>query len=164
MAACGIHGKRWENVGEVRQLMKHKGIWKERGHSKIEMDNEIHEFLTADKSHKHADDIYGKLAEVVCKLKQVSYAPNTSVVLIDVDEDEKKDMVILHSEKLALCYGLMRSDNGSPIHIIKNLRICEDCHNFMKLASKVFEREIVVRDRTRFLHYRDSSCSCKDYW
>ncbi|PHT85920.1 Pentatricopeptide repeat-containing protein [Capsicum annuum] len=157
-------GKRWENVGEVRQLMKHKGIWKERGHSKIEMDNEIHEFLTADKSHKHADDIYGKLAEVVCKLKQVGYAPNTSVVLIDVDEHEKKDMVLLHSEKLALCYGLLRSNNGSTIHIIKNLRICEDCHNFMKLASKVFEREIVVRDRTRFHHYRDGSRSCKDDW
>ncbi|KAM3248993.1 hypothetical protein P3L10_010762 [Capsicum annuum] len=157
-------GKRWENVGEVRQLMKHKGIWKERGHSKIEMDNEIHEFLTADKSHKHADDIYGKLAEVVCKLKQVGYAPNTSVVLIDVDEHEKKDMALLHSEKLALCYGLLRSNNGSTIHIIKNLRICEDCHNFMKLASKVFEREIVVRDRTRFHHYRDGSRSCKDDW
>ncbi|PHT99744.1 hypothetical protein BC332_29532 [Capsicum chinense] len=153
-------GKRWENVGEVRQLMKHKGIWKERGHGKIEMDNEIHEFLTADKSDKHADDIYGKLAEVVCKLKQVGYAPNTSVVLIDVGEDEKKDMVLLHSEKLALCYGLPRSNNGSPTRIIKNLRICEDCHNFMKLASKVFEREIVVRDRTRFHHYRDGSCSC----
>ncbi|MCD7447568.1 hypothetical protein HAX54_031597 [Datura stramonium] len=91
-------GKDGENVGEVRQLMKHKGILKERGHSKIEMDNEIHEFLTADKSHKHADDIYAKLDEVVCKLKQVGYAPNTSVVLIDVDEDEKKDVVLLHSE------------------------------------------------------------------
>ncbi|XP_004247664.2 pentatricopeptide repeat-containing protein At4g14820 [Solanum lycopersicum] len=157
-------GKRWENVGEVRQLMKHKGILKERGHSKIEMGNEIHKFLTADKSHKHADDIYAKLDEVVCKLMQVGYAPNTSVVLIDVDEDEKKDIVLLHSEKLALCYGLLKSSRGSPIHIIKNLRICEDCHNFMKLASKVFEREIVVRDRTRFHHYRDGSCSCKDYW
>ncbi|OIS98488.1 PREDICTED: pentatricopeptide repeat-containing protein At4g14820 [Nicotiana attenuata] len=156
--------KRWENVGDVRRLMKYKGILKEQGLSKIEMDNEIHEFLTADKSHKQADDIYEKLDEVVCKLKQVGYAPNTSVVLLDVDEDAKKDAVLLHSEKLALCYGLLKSNRGSPIHIIKNLRICEDCHNFMKLATKAFEREIVVRDRTRFHHYRDGSCSCKDYW
>lgn len=156
--------KRWENVGDVRRLMKDKGILKERGHSKIEMDHEIHEFLTADKSHKQADDIYEKLDEIVCKLKQVGYAPNISVVLLDVDEHAKKDAVLLHSEKLALCYGLLKSNRGSPIHIIKNLRICEDCHNFMKLASKAFEREIVVRDRTRFHHYRDGSCSCKDYW
>jgi hypothetical protein len=24
--------------------------------------------------------------------------------------------------------------------------------------------EIIVRDRIRFHHFKDGSCSCKDYW
>lgn len=156
--------KRWEDVGQVRKLMKHKGISKERGCSRIELNNEIHEFLVADRSHKHADEIYEKLDEVVSKLKLVGYSPNTCSILVDLEEEEKKEVVLWHSEKLALCYGLMRDGTGSCIHINKNLRVCEDCHTFIKLASKVYEREIVVRDRTRFHHYKDGVCSCKDYW
>ncbi|KAG8373077.1 hypothetical protein BUALT_Bualt12G0133200 [Buddleja alternifolia] len=156
--------KRWENVGAVRQFMKNKGISKERGLSMIEMDNEIHEFLTADKRHKRMDEIYAKLEEVVEKLKKAGYDPNTNSVMVDLDEDEKREVILWHSEKLALCYGLIRKEKQSCIRIIKNLRICEDCHNFMKLASKVFDREIVVRDRTRFHHCKDGLCSCKDYW
>ncbi|KAL2469871.1 Pentatricopeptide repeat-containing protein [Abeliophyllum distichum] len=156
--------RRWENVGEVRKSMKHKGISKERGLSKIEMDNEVHEFLTADRAHKQADEIYTKLNEVVDKLKDEHYAPNTSCILVDLDEDEKRDALLWHSNKLPFCYGLIRGEKGSCIRIIKNLRICEDCHNFMKLASKAFDREIIVRDRTRFHHCRGGSCSCKDYW
>lgn len=156
--------KRWEDVGQVRKLMKHKGISKERGCSRIELNNEIHEFLVADRSHKHADEIYEKLDEVVSKLKLVGYSPNTCSILVDLEEEEKKEVVLWHSEKLALCYGLMRDGTGSCIRIIKNLRVCEDCHTFIKLASKVYEREIVVRDRTRFHHYKDGVCSCKDYW
>ncbi|XP_052191486.1 pentatricopeptide repeat-containing protein At4g14820 [Diospyros lotus] len=156
--------RRWEDVREVRRLMKHKGVFKERGCSRLELNNEIHEFLMADRSHKQADEIYAKLDEVVGDLKLVGYAPNTCDVLVDVNEDEKEEMVLWHSEKLALCYGLMKEEEGSSIHIVKNLRICEDCHDFMKLVSKVYQRNIIVRDRTRFHHYKDGKCSCKDYW
>lgn len=156
--------RRWQDVGVLRQLMKQKGIYKERGCSRIELNEELHEFLMADSRHKHADKIYEKLEEVVSELKLVGYAPNTRSVLIDLDEEEKKEVVLWHSEKLALCYGLMRAEKGSCIRIVKNLRVCEDCHTFIKLVSKVYEREIVVRDRTRFHHYKDGVCSCKDYW
>ncbi|XP_057489119.1 pentatricopeptide repeat-containing protein At4g14820-like [Actinidia eriantha] len=156
--------RRWEDVGKVRRLMKHRGVCKERGCSRIELNNEIHEFLMADRNHKQAEEIYAKLDEVVGELKLVGYAPNTCDVLVDLDEDEKMEMVLWHSEKLALCYGLMREEKGTSIRIVKNLRICEDCHAFMKLVSKVYQRNIVVRDRTRFHHYKDGLCSCKDYW
>lgn len=156
--------KRWHNVGEVRQLMKHKGILKERGTSRIELNNKVHEFLTADKYHKYSDDIYAKLNEVVTDVKLIGYTPITSNVLTNLDEEEKKEAVLWHSEKLALCYGLLSVKTGTRIHIIKNLRICEDCHTFMKLVSYVYKTEIVVRDRTRFHHYKNGVCSCKDYW
>ncbi|KAG7028900.1 Pentatricopeptide repeat-containing protein [Cucurbita argyrosperma subsp. argyrosperma] len=154
--------RRWEDAGEVRKLMNEMGVSKERGCSRIELNNEVHEFQMADRKHKQADLIYQKLNEVVQTLKLAGYTPQTNCVLVDLDDEEKKELVLWHSEKLALCYALM--NEGSRICIIKNLRICEDCHAFMKLASKVYAREIVVRDRTRFHHYRDGSCSCKDYW
>ncbi|KAJ7954868.1 Pentatricopeptide repeat-containing protein [Quillaja saponaria] len=156
--------RRWEDVGQMRKLMSRKGIFKEKACSRIELNNEIHQFFMADRYHKQADQIYEKLEDVVSQLKLVGYTPNTSVILVDVEEDEKKELVLSHSEKLALCYGLISGNKGSSIRIVKNLRICEDCHNFMKLVSKVYEREIVVRDRTRFHHYNDGLCSCKDYW
>ncbi|XP_059435312.1 pentatricopeptide repeat-containing protein At4g14820 [Corylus avellana] len=156
--------RRWEDVGEVRNLMKHKGISKERGCSRIELNNEVHEFFMADRNHKQADQIYKKLDEVVSELKLIGYAPNTRNVVVDLEEEEKKEVVLWHSEKLALCYGLMSDSKGLCIRIVKNLRICEDCHTFMKLVSKMYGREIVIRDRTRFHHYNNGVCSCKDYW
>ncbi|KDP40190.1 hypothetical protein JCGZ_02188 [Jatropha curcas] len=156
--------KRWQDVGQIRNLMKQRGIFKERGCSRIELSNGVHEFSTADRKHKQADLIYEKLDEVVGNLKFVGYSPDTSVVLVDIEEEAKNEVVLWHSEKLALCYGLISQGKGSCIRIVKNLRICEDCHNFMKLVSKAYELEIIVRDRTRFHRYKDGVCSCNDYW
>ncbi|KAI3946988.1 hypothetical protein MKW98_003551 [Papaver atlanticum] len=156
---------RWNDVGEVRKFMKNQGISKEKGGSRIELNGQVHEFLVRDKNHPQVNEIYAKLDEVVNKLKLVGYAPNsTGSVLVDLEEEEKKEVVLWHSEKLALCYGLLGVEKGSCIRIVKNLRVCEDCHTFIKLVSKVYEMEIVVRDRSRFHHYKDGVCSCKDYW
>ncbi|KAG5236584.1 pentatricopeptide repeat-containing protein [Salix suchowensis] len=156
--------RRWQDVGEIRNLMKQRGISKERGCSWIELNNKVYEFVMADKKHKQADKIYEKLDEVVKELKLVGYTPNTSRVLVDVEEEGKKEVVLWHSEKLALCFGLMGEGKGSCIRIVKNLRVCEDCHTFIKLVSKVYGMEIIVRDRTRFHHYKAGVCSCNDYW
>lgn len=156
--------RRWEDVRNVRKLMKDSSIIKERGFSRIELNNEVHEFLMADRDHKQADRIYENLDKVVSDLRLVGYAPNTSSVLVDLEEEEKKEVVLWHSEKLALSYGLISERKDSCIRIVKNLRICEDCHTFMKLSSKVYGKEIVVRDRTRFHHFKDGICSCNDYW
>nr|XP_018677402.1 PREDICTED: pentatricopeptide repeat-containing protein At4g14820-like [Musa acuminata subsp. malaccensis] len=155
---------RWEDVREVRNLMKNKGVIKEAGFSWIELNGHVHEFMMGDKCHPRSSEIYGKLDEVVKELELVGYSPDTATVLVDLQEEEKREAILLHSEKLALSLGLIDSKKGSSIHIAKNLRVCDDCHTFMKLASKVFEREIVLRDRTRFHHYKDGVCSCGDFW
>ncbi|KAG9451979.1 hypothetical protein H6P81_004883 [Aristolochia fimbriata] len=155
---------RWGDVKEVRRSMKNRGIAKEKGSSWIELKDGIHEFAMGDKSHPKSAEIYDKLGEVVDELKRAGYVPDTGSVLTDLDEEEKKEAVLLHSEKLALALGLLSVNKGTCIRIVKNLRICEDCHNFMKWVSKAFGQEILVRDRTRFHHYRDGACSCNDYW
>ncbi|XP_050216416.1 pentatricopeptide repeat-containing protein At4g14820 [Mercurialis annua] len=156
--------KQWQDVGELRNLMKKRGIVKERGYSRIELTNGVHEFSVADRKHEQADEIYEKLDEVVKKLKLVGYCPNTSSVLVDLEEEIKEEVVLWHSEKLALSYGLISGAKGSCIRIVKNLRVCDDCHCFMKMISKVYETEIVIRDRTRFHHFKHGLCSCNDYW
>lgn len=157
--------RRFEDVWEVRRYMKNRGVTKEKGRSWIEMDGEVHEFMTADESHPSADKIYKKLHEIASELKAAGYAPNVASVLVELDEEEKKDAVLLHSEKLAVAFGLLNvGKQSSCIRIVKNLRVCEDCHSFMKWISKVHEKEIIIRDRTRFHHYRNGVCSCNDFW
>ncbi|XP_019260716.1 PREDICTED: pentatricopeptide repeat-containing protein At5g43790-like [Nicotiana attenuata] len=84
--------------------------------------------------------------------------------LASLNEEEKEDALSYHSERLAIAYALIASVSGSPIRIIKNLRVCSDCHAATKLISRIYEREIIVRDRSRFHHFRNGTCSCLDYW
>lgn len=69
-----------------------------------------------------------------------------------------------HSERLAIAYGLISTPPGTTLRIIKNLRICGDCHNFVKILTSIENREIIVRDKKRFHHFKDDKCSCRDYW
>lgn len=160
--------RRWNDVRNIRRAMEENNVFKEKGISRIDLNGKSHEFLIGDKRHKQSDEIYAKLDEVVNKLKLAGYVPHSGGVLVDVEEEEKKELVLWHSEKLALCFGLINKEEekGScaVIRIVKNLRVCQDCHTFFKLVSKVYERDIIVRDRTRFHHYKDGLCSCRDYW
>ncbi|CAI0515505.1 unnamed protein product [Linum tenue] len=79
-------------------------------------------------------------------------------------EDEKRDWLCGHSERLAIAFGLLKTDPGTPLQVMKNLRVCRDCHTWTKFTSKLMKREILVRDANRFHLFRDGSCSCGDYW
>ncbi|XP_042756037.1 pentatricopeptide repeat-containing protein At5g39680 [Lactuca sativa] len=69
-----------------------------------------------------------------------------------------------HSEKLAVGYALLNAHDMAPIFIIKaSGKMCDDCHSFMKLISKVRKSLITVRDDGYFHHFQDGSCSCADY-
>ncbi|KAI9116727.1 hypothetical protein K1719_012385 [Acacia pycnantha] len=78
--------------------------------------------------------------------------------------DIKLISAMLECERLALSFGLIQLPHGCPIHIIKNLRICVDCHIVMKLISKIVQRDIIIRDMNRFYHFQHGTCSCDDYW
>ncbi|KAK9282160.1 hypothetical protein L1049_005072 [Liquidambar formosana] len=91
------------------------------------------------------------------------YIPDKSFVLQNVDEEEKKQILYEHSEKLAIAFGHANIPPSMPIRVIKNLRVCGDCHNWTKFFSKMTRREVIVRDGRRFHHFIDGYCSCKDY-
>lgn len=156
--------KLWDGVSNVRRTMKAKGVRKLPGCSVLEVDGEVHEFLVGDKSHPRYNEIEAMLGEISRRLKLAGYVANTNPVLFDIEEEEKEDALCKHSEKVAIAFGLISLKEGVPIRIVKNLRVCWDCHDVTKMISKLFNREIIVRDRNRFHHFQDGECSCKGYW
>lgn len=158
----------FDEAGLIWKEMKGYGVKKEPGLSWIEIWNQVHEFASGGQSHPEREVICRNLEGLIGQLKEMGYVPETSLALHDVEEEQKEEHLYHHSEKLALMFAIMNQDSlsggGSVVRIIKNIRICIDCHKFMKLASKLFQKEIVVRDSNRFHHFRDGICSCNDYW
>ncbi|XP_057982452.1 putative pentatricopeptide repeat-containing protein At3g13770, mitochondrial [Malania oleifera] len=155
---------RWEDVRTLRELMKNKAVVKEPGRSWIELDQMLHTFHASDRSHPRRQEVFSKVKELSIKIKEAGYIPDLSCVLYDVDDEQKEKILLGHSEKLALAFGLIGSPDGVPVRVMKNLRICVDCHNFAKFVSKVYGREVSLRDKNRFHHITGGICSCGDYW
>ncbi|KAJ8899425.1 hypothetical protein K2173_018399 [Erythroxylum novogranatense] len=155
---------KWEEAAQVRAKMKEYGIEKEPGCSSIEVNNEIHEFLLGDMRHPQKEQIYLKLKEMNKVLTSEGYSPATQIVLHDIEDWEKEWALSIHSEKLAICYGLVASKPFTTIRVVNNLKVCNDCHTMIKLVSKITSRKIVLRDRKRFHHFENGSCSCGDSW
>ncbi|CAA7016817.1 unnamed protein product [Microthlaspi erraticum] len=155
---------RWEDVNSLRGLMMEKAVTKEPGRSWMQHEQTLHYFHANDRTHPRREDVFAKLKDMLIRMKQAGYVPDLSCVLYDVDEEQKEKMLLGHSEKLALTFGLIATGDGTPIRVFKNLRICVDCHNFAKIFSKVFEREVSLRDKNRFHQIVGGICSCGDYW
>lgn len=155
---------RWDKVAKVRKVMNSR-VESNPGCSWIEVNGIVHEFVAADRLHPQIEEIHVKLNEVLKRASvEGGYIANTRQVLFDLSEEESEQAIAWHSEKLAVAFGLMSTDAGSAIRIVKNLRVCEDCHSAMKAISLVFDREIVMRDRSRFHTFKQGNCSCADYW
>lgn len=144
--------------------MDERNVRKEAGYSWIEVKNKTHFFLAGDVLHPLQDRIYAKLEELGVRLRDYGYRPDTNYVLHDVEEEHKEAILSQHSERLALAFGLIATSPETHIQISKNLRVCGDCHNVIKLVSVIERREIIVRDSNRFHHFNSGSCSCGDYW
>ncbi|CAA0806609.1 Pentatricopeptide repeat-containing protein [Striga hermonthica] len=158
------HAGKWDDVAKVRTHMKEKGMKKIPGSSSLEIDGTVYEFTSGDESHNENERTSLMLEEINCRIGKEGYVPDLTNVLLDIDEREKEFSLGRHSEKLAIAYGLVSSVRGMPLRIVKNLRMCSDCHSFAKMVSKVYEREIVIRDNNRFHFFWGGSCSCHDYW
>ncbi|XP_027332329.1 pentatricopeptide repeat-containing protein At3g24000, mitochondrial isoform X2 [Abrus precatorius] len=155
---------RWEDAAKVRKIMKNSGLKKEPACSWVEIENSVHVFVANDVAHPQNDKIHKMWEKLNQRIKEIGYVPDTSQVLLFVDQREKELNLRYHSEKLALAFALLNTPPGSTIRIMKNIRVCGDCHSAIKYVSSVVNREIIVRDTNRFHHFRDGFCSCGDYW
>ncbi|XP_047165785.1 pentatricopeptide repeat-containing protein At4g21065 [Vigna umbellata] len=156
--------RRWTDVQVVRRSMLKDGVKKTPGYSLVELGNRVYEFTMGDRSHPQSRDVYALLEKITELLKLEGYVPLTANVLADIEEEEKEQALSYHSEKVAIAFMLLNTAPGIPIRVVKNLRVCADCHLAIKLISKIYDREIVIRDGSRFHHFKGGACSCKDYW
>ncbi|XP_030486660.2 pentatricopeptide repeat-containing protein At2g15690, mitochondrial-like [Cannabis sativa] len=127
----------------------------------LEEKNRVSEFRC---SSPYKEEAYQKLKGLNGQMKEAGYVPDTRYVLHDIDEEAKEQALQYHSERLAIAYGLISTPPRTTLRIMKNLRICGDCHNAIKIMSKIVGRELIVRDNKRFHHFKDGKCSCGDYW
>ncbi|CAD6207050.1 unnamed protein product [Miscanthus lutarioriparius] len=168
LSACGGHGdvelgKRvFERILELddshggdyvifSNLCANTGYWEEMNRG--------------DGRHPKSQEARKMVDEVIDQLKLVGYVPDTSHVFhVEMDEEEKAISLKYHSEKLAIAFGLLNTAPGATLRVVKNLRVCPDCHSMAKLVSMVFNRRIILRDLNRFHHFEKGICSCGDYW
>ncbi|KAJ6820369.1 pentatricopeptide repeat-containing protein-like, chloroplastic [Iris pallida] len=161
---CASAG-RWDDVNRARRLMHERRAVKVPGVSSIELDDTVHEFFSGDGRHPRSREAHRMVDEVVEQLKGVGYVPDTSRVgHAGMDEEGKEMSLRYHSEKLAIAFGLISSPPGTTLRVVKNLRVCGDCHSMAKMVSMVFGRRIVLRDLNRFHHFENGLCSCGDYY
>ncbi|CAA6660299.1 unnamed protein product [Spirodela intermedia] len=138
---------RWQDVARVRGLMRKMGVKKRPGCSWVQGRKGATTFYVGDRTHPQSAQIYALLSSLIQRIKE-----------------EKTSLLMEHSEKLALAFGILTSPPGAPIRITKNLRVCGDCHSAMGFISRVVEHEIILRDSSRFHRFKDGSCSCGGYW
>ncbi|KAF9618513.1 hypothetical protein IFM89_001914 [Coptis chinensis] len=143
LSSCRVHGSgMWKEVNRVRGVMENLGLRKNPGCSWIEVKNKVHTLLAGDRSHPNMAQIIEKLERLGMEMKKSGYCPDTNFVLQDVEEQDKENILCGHSEKLAVCLGLLSTPPGTCLRVIKNLRICGDCHTAIKFIARFEGREI----------------------
>ncbi|KAK3403984.1 LOW QUALITY PROTEIN: hypothetical protein EUGRSUZ_K00340 [Eucalyptus grandis] len=138
----------WEDAAPIRKRIKLKNLIKET----------VHKFYT---SHPEAQDIYDERDQLASRIKKLGYVLNTEFVLHDVEEGQKEQYLLQHSEKIAVVFGLLSTSSLKPVWVFKNLSICRDCLCAIKCISMATGSSI---DANPFHHFTDRTCSSNDYW
>ncbi|PON72631.1 DYW domain containing protein [Parasponia andersonii] len=154
----------WDNVGKVNMVMRERGVRKLQHTVGLKLKHKIHVFRANDKSHPQIGKIRGKIDVLANHMGKEGYKPDTSCTLHNEEEEIKAESLKYHSERLAISYALISMPAWTPTVVMENVRACTECHTAIKFVSKIVEREITVRDSSRFHHFRDGFYSCGDYW
>ncbi|KAL6989146.1 hypothetical protein U1Q18_014898 [Sarracenia purpurea var. burkii] len=106
---------RWDDAAHVRIKQRNQGFKKSPGCSWVEIDGVIHAFVGGDRSHPHSEKIYQKLEDMLMEMRTLGYRSASSFVLQDVEEEEKESILLYHSEKLAVTFGILTLRPAKPI-------------------------------------------------
>ncbi|CAL1407415.1 unnamed protein product [Linum trigynum] len=155
--------RRMDRVEMIRDKIINKSLRKIVGYSIIEIDGRSYLFSMGDKSHLESNAIFNYLDELISKCAEAGYIFVMELVMHEVEEEEREYALRYESEKLAIAFGLLKTAPGSTIRLVKNIRMWEESHSAIKYIYVITGRNIVVRDKLRFHHFKDGSCSCSDY-
>lgn len=160
---CSLYAQagRWDDVASSRVKMAGLGSGQVAGTSAVEVKGKLHRFVSNGVLNREVCEM---MHQMEWQLKFEGYKADLSEVLIPVGEEEKMERLKGHSQKAAVAFALVSTGEGSVVRIVRNVRMCSDCHTYTKMISVIYEREIVVRDRNVFHCFKNGTCSCKDFW
>uniref|UniRef100_A0A7N0T082 DYW domain-containing protein n=1 Tax=Kalanchoe fedtschenkoi TaxID=63787 RepID=A0A7N0T082_KALFE len=105
--------------------------------SACRIENKVHMQLRGGTSQPQMSEIIEDLNDFKMELEKSEYHPITQFVLQDIKEGDKEQMLFGHSEKLPVVFGFLNTTHGATLQVIKNPRICGDCHMIMEFISKL---------------------------
>ncbi|KAG9448325.1 hypothetical protein H6P81_014453 [Aristolochia fimbriata] len=146
---------KWEDAEIMRDLVKVIGVKNIGGWCWIQINRSVHVFSAEGRPHPDIAEIYFELYHLISEMKKLGYVPDTGSVLETLDEEEKEKVLLSHPEKLAITFGLIKTGKSRPIKVIKNARVCKDCHTAAKYISLISGREIVLKERLKDKNYKD---------
>ncbi|KAI3919168.1 hypothetical protein MKX01_018807 [Papaver californicum] len=124
----------------------------------IEVRNKVYEFIS---DEVLAEAISIKLSELERTMKELGYVADRNHLLHTAEEEEYAGTGLHHTEMKALAFGLLSLAPGEPIRIMKNVRMCGDCHSACKFMSTFLGRDLVVKDSCKYHNFSNGKCSCK---
>ncbi|XP_057966053.1 pentatricopeptide repeat-containing protein At5g04780, mitochondrial-like [Malania oleifera] len=151
----------WDSTNSLDSSMMDHQLMSIKECSFINVGSKIHTFRGRESSNSELEKTLGTWDKLANKMKRAGHSPLDP---LSNHEDEHNSVSCLHTEKLAICYGIISSKGYDPIRISKNMRMCLDCHTTAKLLSQTDEREIFVKDVCFCHHFKDGICGCQDRW
>ena len=159
-----VSSGRQDDACKVVETLKRKGLYIHNACTWITVKKTDHKFFFKDTLHPQSAEIYRRLHTLMKDVREAGYVAEENELLPDIYPDEQKVSSAYHSERLAIAFGLMSTAPQTPLRINQSHRLCRDCHKVIKFVAEVTKREIVVRDGSRFHHFKLGICSCGDYW
>jgi len=150
---------------ETWKEMKRLGLRKKPGQCWVEIDGKLHTIYVDDYSHPEHNIILALWNSLQTKLLDSGHQPHLpSSLRPGASEQEQVEALCGHSEKLAIAFADLKTPVGEPLRIVKNLRVCQDCHEATKKLTLLLNREIHCRDANIHHHYKAGQCSCGDFF
>ncbi|XP_024534143.1 pentatricopeptide repeat-containing protein At3g12770-like [Selaginella moellendorffii] len=155
----------WEEQAKILSMKRLARPWKEPGVSCwTDHHGVVHRFRAGDCSHAQSEAVGIKLKQLLVRMKEGGYVAQLSSISCNVSDCQKEEALCEHSERLAIACALINTAPGAVIRIVKNLRVCDDCHQATAVISAIERRRIICRDSSRFHVFEGGKCSCGDFW
>uniref|UniRef100_A0A0D3CYI9 DYW domain-containing protein n=1 Tax=Brassica oleracea var. oleracea TaxID=109376 RepID=A0A0D3CYI9_BRAOL len=109
--------------------------------------------------------IYEMLESLQLQMLEMGYVPSTREWRNErVEKENKEAWTFGYKEEVAVVKKLVDSRPRSSVTVISNFRICQDCHDALKLMSEITGRQLIKRDSKKFHIFGKGICSCNDRW
>ncbi|KAL0332915.1 UNVERIFIED_CONTAM: putative pentatricopeptide repeat-containing protein [Sesamum calycinum] len=124
---------KWREAADVRKLMKSKGVIKEPGWSWIKVKDQVSAFVSGDKSHPQAEDIYNIL-ELLASKEELTIQDLASILYC-----------LLHKPRIEVQNGLAAEVKDHESTKAQTIRSYE-LHGSRNTRNKNFRKALVLRN------------------